>query len=82
MDTTIREIWTKAILKGDAIVKWPPEALYNFWIQKGTVDETCKAPLVKASKEVREQAKEARMERLFKMQERAQEYTIEQQIRG
>jgi hypothetical protein len=35
------------------------------------VNETCKAPLAKASKEVREQAKEAQMERLFEMQERA-----------
>jgi hypothetical protein len=82
MDTTIRETWAKAISKGNATVERPPEALYNFWVQKGAVDETCKAPLAKASKEAREQAKEARMERLFEMQERAQEYAMEQQIRG
>jgi hypothetical protein len=82
MDTTIRETWAKAISKGDATVERPLEALYNFWVRKGAVNETCKAPLAKASWEAREQAKEARMERLFEMQERAQEYAMEQQIRG
>ena len=71
MDTTIRETQAKAISKGDATVERPLEALYNFQVRKGAVDETYKAPLAKASKEVREQAKEARMERLFEMQERA-----------
>ncbi len=46
-------------MKGDITVEWPLEALYNFWVQKGTVDETCKVLLVKVSKEAREQAKEA-----------------------
>ena len=82
MDTTIRETWAKAISKEVATVERPLEALYNFWVQKGAIDETSKAPLAKASKEAREQAKESRMERLFEMQERAQEYAMEQQIRG
>jgi hypothetical protein len=48
IDTTIRETWTKAISKRDATVEQPPEALYNFWVRKGTVDETYKALLAKA----------------------------------
>jgi hypothetical protein len=41
-------------LKGDATVERPLEALYNFWVQKGAVDKTCKAPLAKALKKARE----------------------------
>ena len=67
MDTTIRETWAKAISRGNTTVERPPEALYNFWVRKGAVNKTCKAPLAKALKEAREQAKEAQIERLFEM---------------
>ena len=67
MDTTIRETQAKAISKGDATIERPLEALYNCQIRRGAIDETCKAPLAKASKEAREQAKEAQIERLFEM---------------
>jgi len=82
MDTTIRETWAKAISRGQATIERPPESLYNFWHQRGTVDKVSKAPLAKASREAREQAKEARMERLLEMQERAQEAAFEQEIQS
>ena len=77
MDTTIRETWAKAISRGQATIERPPESLYNFWHRRGAVDKVSKAPLAKASREAREQAKEARMEQLLEMQERAQEAAFE-----
>jgi hypothetical protein len=52
----------------------PPEALYNFFRNKGPVNEVSKAPLAKARREAREAAREERIDRLFEMQERAQEF--------
>jgi hypothetical protein len=80
MDNTIRESWAKAISRGNTSVERPPEVLYNFWVRKGAVNETCKAPLAKASREAREQARDARMERIFEMQEKAQEFAMQKQI--
>jgi hypothetical protein len=59
MDTTIQETWAKAISRGTATIKRLPKALYNFWQQRGAIDEVSKALLAKALREAREQAKEA-----------------------
>jgi hypothetical protein len=52
----------------------PPEALYNFFRNKSLVSEAFKALLAKARREAREAAREERIDRLFKIQERAQEF--------
>jgi hypothetical protein len=79
-DTTQREAWSRAIIRGTATLDMPTEALYNFFRNKGSVNEVAKAPLAKASREAREAAREERMDRLFEMQERSQEFQMSRQL--
>jgi hypothetical protein len=79
-DTIQRETWSRAILRGKASLEMPPEALYNFFRNKGPVSEAYKALLAKASREAREAAREERLDRLFELQERAQEFQMSRQL--
>jgi hypothetical protein len=73
-DTTQREVWARAMTRGTATLDMPPEALYNFFQNKGLVNEVSKAPLAKAGREAREAAREERYDWIFDMQCRGIEW--------
>jgi hypothetical protein len=79
-DTTQREIWARAMARGTATLDMPPEALYNFFRNKGLVNKVSKAPLAKAGREAREAAREERYDWIFDMQERVQELQMNRQL--